>query len=229
MFYEVIKNREWLSEFIDKLPEGKFYVSLFARKKYGATEGLKADKAQLKRFITSKDMLVNKLEKLETKLGTYQIDGIPINQDSLCVYITPNARDMHKAGLKTAKEIINMVSDGREIFNPQAIALNQIQTTGIKKYYDIDIDFKKGLGCSYESLLLWIRQNNIINSEAIIGNIIETHGGFHILVELDKVTEKMWYKNFTTIKHPMFDVTMNGDNMIPLCGCVQSTFIPRLC
>ena len=34
MNYSIIKNREELEQFIEWLPDGKFYVSLYARKKY---------------------------------------------------------------------------------------------------------------------------------------------------------------------------------------------------
>lgn len=102
MNYEIVKNAMQVNLFLGFLPDledgQKYYVSLFARKKYGATPGLKADKCQLKRFTATKEQMFDKLKKLEVEVGSYQIDGLPINQDSLCVYITPNPRDMHKAG-----------------------------------------------------------------------------------------------------------------------------------
>lgn len=36
-----------------------------------------------------------------------------------------------------------MVADGRTIYNPQSVALNQIQVTGVKKYFDIDLNLKE--------------------------------------------------------------------------------------
>lgn len=232
MNYEIIKDPKELDKFIEWLPEleenQKFYVSLFARKKWGFTEGLTADKNQLKRFTCNKEDLKAKLRKLEVKLGEYTYKDIKINNNSLGVYITPNPRDMHKAGLKTAKEIINMVADGREIFNPQAIALNQIQVTGVKKYFDIDIDvWSESVTLDY--LLDLIKRDEVINLDAIEGNIVQTRGGFHIMVELSKVANaKTWYNNFNKLSCDLFDVTMNGDNMVPLPGCVQSNFTPIL-
>lgn len=232
MFYEIIKDEKELDKFIEWLPElednQKYYVSLFARKKWGFTEGLTADKNQLKRFTCNKEDLKAKLRKLEIKLGEYTYKDIKINNNSLGVYITPNPRDMNKAGLKTAKEIISMVADGREIFNPQAIALNQIQVSGVKKYFDIDIDvFNSKL--DYNTLIQIIKDREVINLDAIKGNIIQTRGGFHIMVELSKVSNpKTWYNNFIKLKCVEFDVTMNSDNMIPLPGCVQADFIPKL-
>lgn len=232
MNYEIIKDLNELNKFLEWLPEleenQKFYVSLLARKKWGYTEGLSADKSQLKRFTATKENLVDKLRKLEVKLGEWKYKNISIDNRSLGVYITPNPRDMHKAGLKTAKEIVSMVADGKQIFNPQAIALNQIQVTGVKKYFDIDIDVHNN-GVALDHLLDIIKREEVINMEAIEGNIVKTRGGFHVLVDLAKVKNpKTWYKRFQDIKCLDFDVTMNGDNMIPLPGCVQADFVPIL-
>ena len=235
MNYKIVKDEKEFNKFLEWLSEledgQKFYFSLFARKKFGATEGLKADKGQLKRFTANKEQALNKIKKLEVELGSYEVDGVKVNQDSLVLYVTPNPRDMHKAGLKTAKELVSMMADGRTIYNPQSVALNQIQVTGIKKYFDIDLDFKEGKEMSLENLYNVILDNNLINSEAIIGNIIKTRGGFHILVELDKISEpykKKWFTNFSQLKDDRFTIMMNNDNMIPVPGCVQSDFIPKL-
>jgi len=235
MNYKIIKCEETFNKFLEWLPEledsQKFYFSLFARKKYGATEGLKADKGQLKRFTASKEQAYNKIKKLEVELGSYEVDGVKVNQDSLVLYVTVNPRDMHKAGLKTAKELVSMVADGRTIYNPQSVALNQIQVTGVKKYFDIDLDLKEGQELSNLNLWNVILDNDLINSTAIKDNIIKTRGGYHILVELDKISEsykKKWFNNFSQLKDERFTIMMNGDNMTPVPGCVQSDFIPYL-
>lgn len=235
MNYKIVKDYEEFNKFLNWLPEledgQKFYFSLFARKKFGKTEGLKADKGQLKRFTATKEQALSKIKKLEVELGSYEIDGVKVNEESLVLYVTVNPRDMHKAGLKTAKELVSMMADGRTIYNPQSVALNQIQVTGVKKYFDIDLDFKENRGISLETLYRTIKDNDLINVEAVVGNVIKTRGGFHILVELDKISEaykKKWFNNFSQLKNDNFTITMNGDNMTPVAGCVQSDFIPRI-
>jgi len=235
MNYQIIKCEETFNNFLEWLPEledgQKYYFSLFARKKFGATEGLKADKGQLKRGTASKEQLYSKIKKLEVELGSYEVDDIKVNQNSLALYITPNPRDMHKAGLKTAKEIISMVADGKTIYNPQSISLNQIQVTGIRKYFDIDLDLKEGKELSHLNLYNLFLENELINEESVRNNIIKTRGGYHVLVELDKINDrfkKSWYNNFSQLKDDRFTITMNGDNMIPMPGCVQSDFTPYL-
>ena len=235
MNYKIVKDEKEFNKFLEWLPElkdgQKFYFSLFARKKFGATDGLKADKGQLKRFTANKEQALSKIKKLEVEIGSYEIDNVQVNQESLVLYVTPNPRDMHKAGLKTAKELVSMMADGKTIYNPQSVALNMIQVTGVKKYFDIDLDFKENKGMSLESLYNILWDKGIINSEAVVGNIIKTRGGFHILVELDKISEvykKKWFTNFSQLKDDRFMITMNNDNMIPVPGCVQSDFIPVL-
>jgi hypothetical protein len=235
MNYKIVKCEETFSQFLDWLPEledgQKFYFSLFARKKYGKTEGLKADKGQLKRFTASKEQALNKIKKLEVELGSYEIDGVKVNEESLVLYMTVNPRDMHKAGLKTAKELVYMMAEGKTIYNPQSVALNQIQVTGVKKYFDIDLDLKEEKTLSHIQLYDLLCQNQLINEDAIKNNIVKTRGGYHILVELDKISEpykKSWFTNFSQLKDDRFTIMMNGDNMTPVPGCIQSDFIPYL-
>lgn len=143
MNYRIIKDEKELKKFIDWLPQledgQKFYISLFARKKYGATKGLKADKGQLKRFSASKEQMINKIKKLEVEAGSYECDGIPVNQDSLVLYITPNPRDMHKAGLRTIQELTKFLVEGKKIYNAQSTALNMIQISGVKNKFEARI------------------------------------------------------------------------------------------
>lgn len=235
MNYQIIKCEETFNKFLEWLPEledeQKFYFSLFARKKFNKTEGLKADKGMLKRFTATKEQAYNKIKKLEVELGSYEVDGVKVNQDSLVLYVTINPRDMHKAGLKTAKELVSMVAEGKTIYNPQSVALNQIQVTGIKKYFDIDLDLKEGQKLSHLELYDVLMDKDLINANAIDKNIIKTRGGYHILVELDKISEpykKKWFNNFNQLKDERFTIMMNGDNMTPVPGCVQSDFIPYL-
>src|SRR5690606_10600479 len=129
--YKIVKDKDELQKFIDFLPDlnpnEKFYCSLFARKKYGATEGLKADKCQLKRFTTTKERMYRDFKKLEVALGSYEIDGIPINQDSLVLYITPNPRNMRKAALEVLRTLATDVADEKELINPVSVAYNEVQ------------------------------------------------------------------------------------------------------
>ena len=214
--YKIIQDEEKLKQFIDFLPdlepEQKFYYSLFARKKYGATEGLKSDKCQLKRGTTTKERMLRDFKKLETIWGTYTLDDIIINQESLVLYITPNPRDMHKAALNTAKTIVSDMAQGKRLKSPQAMALNEIQVAGVKKFFNIDIDLtEEGKEMDREDLIDVIKTYASLNEDAM--HFVHTRGGFHLLVELAKVEEqykKTWYQYFNGWKTPQFEVDMSG-------------------
>lgn len=233
--YRLVEDEEMLKEFLEWLPELKdgerFYVSVFSRKKYTTKEGIKSDKGQLARFCCTKENLLEKLRKRETKLGTYLHNGVEVPQEALAVYITPNPRDMHKAALRTASEITKMMADGKQIYNPHALALNQIQVTGKKVFFDVDLDFTEeghrlGHHIIYNEFMVDVKN---INKEAL--TFVQTRGGFHILVELDKIEtryKKSWYNSISNLKSDCYTVMMNGDNMIPLPGCVQGGYVPSL-
>lgn len=233
--YKIVKDEAKLQKYVDQLPdlgEGyKYYISLFARKKYGGTEGLKSDKAQLKRCVASKDMIVKKLKQMEIAVGLYDIDGLVINQASLVAYISANPRDMHKAGAATALELTKTVFEGQRIKNPQATALSKMQTHGAKLYFNVDIDIIEGMDLPYEHLYSWLL--SVVNPNAC--KVVKTRGGYHVLVNLDSISREyksQWYNNFRLgddAAEDRFTVDLsNGDGMLPIPGCVQGTFIPEL-
>lgn len=232
--YKIIKEEDSLKEFIKWLPDledgEKFYVALFARKKYDNSGILKADKNQLKRFVSDKSRLLSKIKQLEVEYGAYQFNHNPIPQDTLALYINPNPRSTHKASLEVMSEICKRLKKGEIIYNPHSISLNALQTTASRKIYlDIDIDFREGRICTLECLYDFLVDK--VNPEAIVNNIIQTRGGFHILVELDKITseyKKTWYRNITESKNEKFDIMMNSDNLIPVPGCIQGNFVPKI-
>lgn len=237
MFYEIIKNEEELDKFLNFLPdlqEGeKFMVALFARNKFKKTEGLTADKTQIKRFTCTKKNIKQKLRQLEVKLGnfTFEKNGqfFPINQESLVVYITPNPRDMYGSVEQLDYEMALARKQKRKIYNIHAQALSCIQTTASRKlFYDWDLDIKPGEVFTVEDLSIWL--DGKINIEAVKG-IVQTRGGFHILVSLEDISKefsKNWFNNFTNKLDPRIEIMANKDNMIPIPGCVQSDTYPIL-
>ena len=227
MNYKIIDDEQKLSEFIEWLPSLKphetFYISLFSRSKYYPVEldtSNLSSKAQLKRFTSNKKLLFDKIKQLECEVGSYKNNGLAVPQQSLALYITPNPRDMIKATKNSLIEFINKVTINYNGYNPHQIVLSELQKSGgTKKYIDFDFD-----GISHDKILLKIKDEDIINIDSI--TIIVTRGGFHLLVQLDKIGTKYiksWYNKLSNL--PGVDIK-GTDNLLPVVGCCQGSFIP---
>lgn len=232
--YKIVQDEDELQRFISKLPDltkdEKYYVTLFARKKYTSDTRFKSDKAQIKRLTVNKQDLFNELKKLEVAKGLYVFDGVEIPQEILAVYMNPNPRSMSRSTLEMLSRTADKIKNGQPLGNPKSEAMNCIQVTASRKvFFDIDIDIKPGEKLSPNELISWISSNDIINLYAL--QAIHTRGGYHVLVELDLIAPeytKRWYQGFTKkYENIKFDVMMNSDNLIPIPGCVQGGAVPR--
>ena len=229
--YQIIKDQSLLQKFIDRIlpdtePDECFYVCLLARDKWIRGSGDKiSSQIQLKRFTSTKDRLVEKIRQLECPLGAYRDRDKPVPQDALGLYITPNPRSFRRAGLALIREIATHIE--RETgFNPHQSALSCIQQTASRKlYFDLDIDLEGGE--TTDQALALVRKALY---EDCLHPVI-TRGGLHCLIELSKVAksfEKTWYKAIADQKELKTMFTMNGDNLLPVPGCVQGDFVPYL-
>jgi len=236
--YKIIIDENILKKFINEiLPDNEdneqFYLCLLARNKWNKQIQLKEKQIQLKRFTSTKERIIEKLRQLECVIGSYKSHDIDIPNELLGVYIMPNPRDLKKAQLNLLKEIANNVINNNFNDNPQSIALNEIQKSCSRKlYYDIDIDIDKIIiddkSIILQEILKIIKQNfsfdNEMNNKDII--IIDTHGGYHILLNVNK-GHKNWYQSIKNIKfNGLISIQMNGDNLVPLPGCVQGNRTP---
>jgi hypothetical protein len=217
MNYTIIKDESKLKEFIEWLPElqpnEKYYISLFARKKYCAL--IKSnDKTQLKRFVTGKEQMFNKIKQLECEIGSYKLRKIDAPQESLVLYINPNPRDMLKATFQMAKKTIELIQGQAQSYNIHAEALSCIQRSKAKSYFcDFDIDDKT---------VDILKMQDILPDETY--RILETRGGYHVLVNVRLAPKNIkWHK----IIRETFNVDQVGDQLIPVVGCVQGSFEPK--
>lgn len=222
--YKVICDEPAVKSFIDWLPKllpsECYYVSLFARHKY--CPDVKLDKAQLKRFTaTSKDMILPKLHQLESPIGSYIQDGKPIAQEGLACYILPNPRSMEKAAKNGLIRLAELITKPYNGYNPHTELMSCIHKSPSKKrFFDIDFD-----GAKPEEAVRKIDSEDLINLDCL--SVIETRGGFHLIVHLEKIDkkyQKVWHNSLTNLAGA--DVT--GDNMIPIPGTYQGGFIPKL-
>jgi len=224
MNYSIIKDQDELKRFIDWLPDllpnEVFYGWLMSRRKYcDEAKRIKSDAAQLKRFVSSKERLYDTIAKLEIPLGLYKINGVEVPVESMALYINPNPRDCRKASKSLIHRLVEMEYNHEQFDYLQRICLTEIhKASGAKVFTNIDIDVNvKANDSIYSSIC------NAINQDAV--TIVETRGGYHILVEHSKISEqyqRTWYKALTSL--PGFD-TSHGE--LPVPGCIQGDFIPR--
>ncbi|MEY4935268.1 MAG: hypothetical protein RIS64_1627 [Bacteroidota bacterium] len=226
--YQIIKDREQLDALVRFLPDLQadevYYVSLLARNKWVKTTGITiSSQVQLKRFQATKKTLVNKLEQMEVAYGAYMDKGKPIPEDALGVYITPNPRSLTQSNFTVMKELLTGIQTG-QILNPYQVSLSALQTNCSKKvFFDLDIDIE------YDK----ISENRIKELRQAIelpATWIRTRGGFHCLIHLNEIPKALaskWYQQVLSLKTDGIDITMNGDNVMPLAGCTQGGFVPH--
>jgi hypothetical protein len=221
MNYQVITDTEKLQQFIEWLPElkpdEKYYLCLFARNKYcKELTHIKTDKAQLKRFVSDKERMFHKIRQLEAPLGAYRQREFDVPQEALALYITVNPRNMMKATVNTMVKLAYSIRDQNIMMNPHQEVMSEIQKAKSRTcYVDFDIDSKDG---TFAGL------HEVIGGSANY-KILETRGGFHLLVDPSSVEErfkKTWYQKLASSLH----VDQVGDNMIPVPGTFQGGFTP---
>ena len=193
----------------------KYCLCLFARKKYAKDTDvdIPSGTCLLKRFIATKNNMLEKIHHLEIEKGRYYSKGVSLPQEALSLYVSVNPRDMQKALKLNAKKLVDMLCDQAKGFNIHQEALSCIQKSkGLTCWIDFDIDYKEF-------------NLNILEDILDKGSyrILETRGGFHILVDPKKVIthKRTFYKNLAVY------ADKTEDNLIPVPGCVQGDFVPR--
>lgn len=223
--YQIIADEEKLKEFIEWLPElthkEKYLIHLQARKKY-FPEMISSDKSQLKRILTSKKRMFEKIKQMECPLGSFTTNrGVPIPQEALVCYITPNPRCMVKASYEGIRELLKALQNGKENLNPHSEIMScshRCKSRSCYVHMDIDVDTPQ------------LRDDESFKEKVrgVVGDsfwAIKTHGGYHLLVEPDRVVSdvKNWYGELVKILKP----DQKGDLMLPIPGTWQGGRIPH--
>lgn len=237
--YKIIMDEYELQKFIDWLPELQphetFYCCLFARSKYVKDlvhlPHIRSDKAQLKRFTATKHNLISKIRQLEVPIGSYYQKEIQVPQEALALYITINPRNMKLAAVRSAKKLIDLITQEYNGYNPHQEIMSEIQKAkGKSQFVSFDFDMDKGKVGGVSVKLTWLAQeiDKFLNPEAY--NIIETRGGAHVVVRTSLILEDLkrsWYHKIATLLHQNSDDNDNkGDIMLPVPGTYQGGHTP---
>lgn len=226
--YQIIKDKNKLIDFINWLPNLEpnetYYLCLFARSKYCKDElgnnlfpHINSDREQMARFLCKKEDLFDKIKQLECEVGSYKRKGQTVPQDSLALYITVNPRSYKKATKTTIVKLLDIVMGTKPIFDLNQFVISEIHRSCSRKIY-VDFDFDD---VDLSETKKIIEQS--INIDCL--TILKTKGGFHLLVEVEKVKKefvKTWYNSITKIN----GCDIKGDNMIPVVGSTQGGFCP---
>lgn len=235
--YKLIHDEDQLKKFINWLPDLKenetFYYCLFARKKY-CPEIIKSnDRTQLKRGTTNKERLINKIKQLELPLGTLELRDVKVPQQSLVLYLMPNPRDVRKASHMASMKLQKMVFEDAKNYNPITEVTSCIQKSKSYTYVvDFDIDTKDidlNLIKNYFNKKISDTgsfSTNLSKFTNDILTIIETKGGYHILVKpnLASRVSKTWHQDISA----MYPCDQAGDQLVPVPGTYQGGFIPKI-
>lgn len=226
MNYTIIRDEKLFREFIDWLPdieEGeRYYVCLFARTKYCKDiVHVKSDKQQLKRFLTKKKDMFEKVWQLEVPFGAYTQKGVAMPQVALALYVTPNPRDMWKATHNGLVKMATCIRDNNVLTNPVQEMMSEVHKARSGTHWiDFDID-------ETEPMMLEITINKIrqlVNDSAIMW--LKSRGGMHCMVNPNKV-EEQYKRTFWKAIASLPNMDQTGDNMIPVVGCTQGDFTPH--
>ncbi len=225
--YKVIHDENALREFIDWLPKlglhEKFYVSLFARRKYDKQiKG--SDKANLKRFLSDKDLLYSKIQQLEIPVGRYVSKEVVVDEKSLALYITPNPRCMRKTSFTLVTQLMGRLQNENQGFNPHAEAMTCAHKSKSRTaWVDFDIDLDCAESEKADAVEDCVKVvTDIVGMDAAA--FVETRGGVHCLVNPQKVNNKHWHQQITR----SLTVDQQGDILMPVPGCCQGGFVPKL-
>ena len=220
--YNVLIDEPALDQFVSLLPElsgnEKFYACLFARKKWvPEIPWIKSDKCQMRRFLTDKERLKGKIRQLHCEDGAFVSGNVIIPQEALGLYIQPNPRCMKKATWGLIKQCTKLLESNAQGYNIHQEAMSEVQrscSNDNKPFIIFDLDWKDNA-----------RLQNCLDIVDGFCHVIETRGGYHILVlreHSSKIKTKQWYPELA--KHS----DNYGDIMTPVVGCYQGGFVPKL-
>jgi hypothetical protein len=215
MNYKIIANEQKLDEFIEWLPELKedegYYFQLFGRKKYLESGTIQSGQQSLNRFVCKKYRIKEKIRQLEIPLGLYKNRDVVLPQECLCLYVCPNPRSHEKAAKNLLKTLADKITKQYENYNTYQLAMTELHRAKSRTFV-VDFDYDN---IEYDSIREEI--NSVLNKDSF--SVLKTRGGFHVLVNPDKVDQdkrNKWHKKLVSL-----GADVVGDCLIPVVGTLQ--------
>lgn len=213
-----------LSDYIDKYltsnkSDERYYYTLRARRKY-ISDDLRnthrfKDSTDLKQSCSHKKDILKNIQKYEVKRGLYTDNGIELPENALCVSLYHNPRNINQA----KKQIIKTLIDDNSNVSPVSIALSNIQKSKGQRIYSIfDFDIEK---TDYNLHKIIDLVNTNIGNDCKF-HIVETRGGFHLLIRIDSIQKpinKKWFNTIQSIEG--VDKNVSSDCATCLVGTYQ--------
>lgn len=229
--YKIVHDEDEFNFFlINVLPNLKdnerYYLSLFSRKKYCQNLIKSNDKTQLKRFTSNKERMLVKIQQLEIPVGRWLLREMEAPQESLVLYISPNPRDMKKATEAMGKKCWDLARSDN--FNLHQEAMSCIQrSAGQRKYVHFDIDTKDVDLSILEEIFPFV------DAPRKTYWIIETRGGYHILVDsfMAKFVRHKYNLNQNWYQEIVESFPLDKSSkpeLLPVPGCIQGGFVPKI-
>ena len=238
MNYQIITDEELLQDFVDNfLPDTTedetYYWCLFSRSKYCKDVAhINSDKSQLKRGTSPKSRLIDKLKQLECPLGSYKQKHNVAPQESLAVYINPNPRSNTKAARNALIRLAHLVTGENHGYNLHQEMISEVQKAKSRTcFVDFDFDLPEQYKHYNSNWFKQLLENDDVAINESAYNILQTRGGYHVLVKPDQVAyefKNKWFNSFKDLqKIYSTDTDNHGDNMIPIPGCFQGGYTPN--
>lgn len=236
MNYKIIYDEAELDRFISWLPNlqpnEKFYWSLFCRKKYFPQASKSNDKTQLKRGLATKENLKDKIRQLEIEIGKWKLRDMEVPQESLVFYLMPNPRCMTKATYKTIRHCADLLENTNKGYNLVQEVMSCVQKSKSRTVFvDFDIDDKNIDLTLLNHIFPPVADSRFPDKPY---TIIETRGGYHILINSGYATAYMrswnamqmrkreitWYNDIKSA----YIVDQVQDQLLPVPGTIQGGF-----
>jgi hypothetical protein len=246
--YKIIWSLEEMQKFYNILPElthdeGRL-VSLSARKKYLTDEQKEKYNLNRAEMFARSIIRQNDFKKFSQIIKRYECNvegyttksGLPYPQNALVCYMNVNPSAMLRAysefsknvGLYQYELIASLLKKDKKqddlmvkLRKLDVGFLNAIQRAKSKRQFldiDFDIDKEKELHLLEEFI-------EYLNEKEITYYVIETHGGYHVLLKKDTIGKNNFYDRLKPLNfHAEKEIILNQNGMIPVPGTLHGLF-----